>query len=58
MLVTRKSLAPIGVLLAGGLILSACGGDDDSSGASASPSASASVPQIDAAAFTSDFSLM
>jgi D-xylose transport system substrate-binding protein len=58
MLVTRKFLAPIGVLLAGGLILSACGGDDDSSGASASPSASASVPQIDAAAFTSDFSLM
>ena len=58
MLVTRKSLAPIGVLLAGGLILSACGGDDDNAGASASPSSSASVPQIDAAAFTSDFSLM
>jgi D-xylose transport system substrate-binding protein len=58
MLVTRKSLAPIGVLLAAGLILSACGGDDDSGGTAASPSPSASVPQIDAAAFTSDFSLM
>jgi len=58
MLVTRKSLAPIGVLLAAGLILSACGGDDDNAGASASPSSSASVPQIDAAAFTSDFALM
>jgi len=58
MAVTRKSLAPIGVLLAAGLILSACGGDDDNAGASASPSSSASVPQIDAAAFTSDFSLM
>jgi D-xylose transport system substrate-binding protein len=58
MVVARKSLAPIGVLLAGGLILSACGGDDDNAGASASPSSSASVPQIDAAAFTSDFALM
>jgi D-xylose transport system substrate-binding protein len=58
MVVTRKSLAPIGVLLSAGLILSACGGDDDNAGASASPSSSASVPQIDAAAFTSDFSLM
>jgi D-xylose transport system substrate-binding protein len=58
MVVARKSLAPIGVLLAAGLILSACGGDDDNAGASASPSSSASVPQIDAAAFTSDFSLM
>jgi D-xylose transport system substrate-binding protein len=58
MLVTRKSLAPIGALVAAGLILSACGGDDDNAGASASPSSSASVPQIDAAAFTSDFSLM
>ena len=58
MVVARKSLAPIGVLLAAGLILSACGGDDDNAGASASPSSSASVPQIDAAAFTSDFALM
>ena len=58
MLVTRKSLAPIGVLLAAGLVLSACGGDDDSGGTAASASPSASVPQIDAAAFTADFSLM
>jgi D-xylose transport system substrate-binding protein len=57
MVVTRKYLAPIGILLAAGLTLSACGGDDDSGGA-ASASPSASVPQIDAAAFTSDFSLM
>jgi D-xylose transport system substrate-binding protein len=57
MLVTRKSLAPIGVLVAAGLILSACGGDDDNGGTTAS-SPSASVPQIDASAFTSDFSLM
>ena len=58
MLVTRKSLAPIGVLLAAGLVLSACGGDDDSGGTAASASPSASVPQIDASAFTADFSLM
>ena len=53
---TRKYLAPIGILLAAGLVLSACGGDDD--GGTAAPSASASVPQIDASAFTADFSLM
>lgn len=58
MVVTRKALAPIGVLVAAGLVLSACGGDDDSGGTAASASPSASVPQIDAAAFTSDFSLM
>src|SRR5499426_3563460 len=57
MVVTRKYLAPIGILLSAGLILSACGGDDDNGGA-ASASPSASVPQIDAAAFTADFSLM
>src|SRR5499426_1076779 len=57
MVVTRKYLAPIGILLSAGLILAACGGDDDSGGA-ASASPSASVPQIDAAAFTADFSLM
>jgi D-xylose transport system substrate-binding protein len=53
---TRKYLAPIGILLAAGLVLSACGGDDDDG--TAAPSASASVPQIDASAFTADFSLM
>jgi D-xylose transport system substrate-binding protein len=58
MVVTRKVLAPIGVLAAAGLVLSACGGDDDSGGTAASASPSASVPQIDAAAFTADFSLM
>jgi D-xylose transport system substrate-binding protein len=58
MVVTRKALAPIGVLVAAGLVLSACGGDDDNGGTAASASPSASVPQIDAAAFTSDFSLM
>jgi D-xylose transport system substrate-binding protein len=58
MAVTRKTLAPIGVLVAAGLVLSACGGDDDSGGTAASASPSASVPQIDAGAFTSDFSLM
>jgi D-xylose transport system substrate-binding protein len=58
MVVTRKALAPIGVLVAAGLVLSACGGDDDNGGTAASASPSASVPQIDAGAFTSDFSLM
>ncbi|HEY8113134.1 MAG TPA: substrate-binding domain-containing protein [Actinomycetes bacterium] len=58
MAVTRKTLAPIGVLVAAGLVLSACGGDDDNGGTAASASPSASVPQIDAGAFTSDFSLM
>src|SRR5262245_1585975 len=56
MMVTRKFLAPIGVLLVAGLTLSACGGDDDDG--TAAPSASASAPQINAADFTADFSLM
>src|SRR5262245_30636634 len=57
MVVTRKSLAPLGILLAASLALSACGGDDNG-GTAASASPSASVPQIDAAAFTADVSLM
>ena len=57
MAVTRKFLAPLGMLLAASLALSACGSDDDD-GAGGSPSPTASVPQIDAAAFTADFSLM
>jgi D-xylose transport system substrate-binding protein len=57
MAVTRKSLAPIGILLAAGLTLSACGSDNGGE-TTGSASATASVPQIDAAAFTADFSLM
>jgi D-xylose transport system substrate-binding protein len=58
MVVARKSLAPASILLAAGLALSACGTSSDGGGTSTSSSASASVPQIDAAAFTADFSLM
>jgi D-xylose transport system substrate-binding protein len=57
MAVQRKSLASIGILLAAGLTLSACGTEPSGGGATATSSA-ASVPQIDATAFTSDFSLM
>jgi D-xylose transport system substrate-binding protein len=56
MTITRRSLAAVAALLMLGLGLSACGGD--SSPNTSPQSSSKNVPQISAADFTSDFSVM
>jgi D-xylose transport system substrate-binding protein len=54
----RKSVALTSAMLSLGLIASACSSSTTSSSTATSAKTSAVVPQIDAAAFTSDFSLM
>jgi D-xylose transport system substrate-binding protein len=57
----RRTLAGVGLVAVTGLALAACSSSSSGGGTSSSPAAaasSASVPQIDAAAFTADFSLM
>ena len=60
MVLARRSLAPASVALVAGLALAACGNSPTttSTSSSSSGSSSATVPQVDAAAFTSDFSVM
>ena len=62
----RRTLPVMAIVAASGLVLAGCssstgsGGSSSSSSASSSPSSSAtaSVPQVDASAFTADFSVM
>jgi D-xylose transport system substrate-binding protein len=61
MVLARRSLAPASLALVAGLALAACGNSPSStstSSSSSSGSPSATVPQVDAAAFTADFSVM
>jgi D-xylose transport system substrate-binding protein len=57
MRVPSKSLSTIGAVLVVGITLAACGSSSPSTTPSTTGS-SAAIPQIDAAAFTADFSLM
>jgi D-xylose transport system substrate-binding protein len=54
----RKASASIGALLVFGLVLSACSNNNESTSSPSSAAPSAEVPQINAADFTADFSLM
>ncbi|MFB3739856.1 MAG: sugar ABC transporter substrate-binding protein [Candidatus Velamenicoccus archaeovorus] len=58
MRVRWRPLALAGAMLVVGALLAACGNDNGGGGAGSSASASVEVPQIDAADFTADFSLM
>jgi D-xylose transport system substrate-binding protein len=56
---SRKTYAVAAAVVAGALALAGCGGNDDTEGeATSTASPTASVPQIDVAAFTADFSQM
>ncbi len=57
MKLARKSLATLGAVLLLGLVLSACSNNNNAT-PSGSASASGEVPQINAADFTADFSVM
>jgi D-xylose transport system substrate-binding protein len=54
----RKSVALTSAMLSLGLIVSACSSSTTSSTTATTAKTSAAVPQVDASAFTSDFSLM
>jgi D-xylose transport system substrate-binding protein len=56
----RRAVTTLATVAAVGMALSACGSSSSDSGSSSSAtdSASADVPQVDASAFTADFSLM
>ena len=54
----RKSVALTSAMLSLGLIVSACSSSTTSSSTATTAKTSAAIPQVDASAFTSDFSLM
>jgi D-xylose transport system substrate-binding protein len=59
MTTTRRAAAAVAVVAAAGTVLAGCGSSSSQSGSSATTaSPSASVPQVDAGAFTADFSVM
>lgn len=62
MAVARRYVAPASIVLVASLVVAACGNPStttkETSSSSSSSSSSATVPQINAAAFTSDFSPM
>ncbi|WP_406830616.1 substrate-binding domain-containing protein [Pedococcus sp. KACC 23699] len=57
MVATRRTVAPVSAGMAALLLLAGCASSSNTSSSSSS-SSSATVPQVDAAAFTSDFSQM
>ena len=58
MVTTRRAVTIVAVAATAGTVLAGCGSAATGSGSSPSTSTSAAVPQVDASAFTADFSMM
>ena len=54
----RRAAAAVAVVAAAGTVLAGCGSSSNQSSSSTTTSASSQVPQVDAGAFTADFSVM